>query len=65
VVASKTTRELGTAAGVAVGTIFDQLGSGTIENVNEQYKGMFEVDTQVPTKGLRATQARRLGSILV
>jgi hypothetical protein len=51
--------------GVEVRRIFHKLRSVTIENFNEQFKGIFDVHGSVPTKGLRATRRFALGAILV
>ena len=45
--------------------IFHKLRSITIENFNEQFKGIFDGHGQVPTKGLVNTQRFALGAILV
>jgi hypothetical protein len=54
-----------TDAGVAVRRILHKLRSITIENFNEQFKGMFDVHGQVPTKGLDNTRRFALGAIFV
>jgi hypothetical protein len=51
--------------GVEVRRIFHKLRSVTIENFNEQFKGIFDVHGSVPTKGLQATRRFALGAILV
>ena len=45
--------------------VFHKLRSITIENFNEQFKGIFDVHGQVPTKGLCNTQRFALGAIFV
>jgi hypothetical protein len=52
-------------SGVEVRRIFHKLRSTTIENFNEQFKGMFDGHGQVPTKGLTNTRRFVLGAILV
>ena len=54
-----------TDEGVEVRRIFHQLRSHAIENLNGQFKGIFECLGQVPTRGLMATQRYLLGAILV
>jgi len=54
-----------TDAGVEVRRVFHKLRSRTIENFNEQFKGIFDAHGQVPTKGLINTQRFALGAILV
>ena len=51
--------------GKEVRRIFHKLRSITIENFNEQFKGIFDAHGQVPTKGLVNTQRFALGAILV
>ncbi|MEL6705576.1 MAG: transposase [Bacteroidota bacterium] len=51
--------------GVEVRRVFHKLRSATIENFNEQFKGVFDGHDQVPTKGLAATQRYALGGVLV
>jgi hypothetical protein len=51
--------------GVEVRRIFHKLRSVTIENFNEQFKGIFNVHGAVPTKGLQATRRFALGAIFV
>lgn len=51
--------------GVEVRRIFHQLRSVTIENFNEQFKGIFDAHGQVPTKGVTRTKRFALGSIFV
>jgi hypothetical protein len=51
--------------GVEVRRIFHKLRSVTIENFNEQFKGIFDAHGSVPTKGLRATRRFALGAIVV
>ena len=54
-----------TDAGVEVRRVFHSLRSRAIENLNEQFKGMFDVHGQVPTKGLTATRRFALGAVFV
>lgn len=51
--------------GVEVRKIFHRLRHWAIENFNEQFKGIFNVHGQVPTKGLVNTQRFALGAIFV
>ena len=51
--------------GVEVRRVFHQLRSRSIENFNGQFKGMFELQGQVPTKGAINTKRYVLGAILV
>jgi hypothetical protein len=51
--------------GKEVRRIFHKLRSVTIENFNEQFKGIFDGHGQVLTKGLVNTQRFALGAILV
>jgi len=39
--------------------------SWAIENLNEQFKGIFDAHSQEPTKGLSSTQHFALGAVLV
>jgi hypothetical protein len=41
------------------------LRSRAIENLNEQFKGIFDVQGQVPTKGLVNTRRFALGAVFV
>ena len=52
-------------SGVEVRRIFHKLRSTTIENFNEQFKGMFDGHGQVPTKGWTNTRRFVLGAIVV
>jgi hypothetical protein len=54
-----------TDAGVEVRRIFHKLRSATIENFNEQFKGIFDGHGQVQTKGLTNTRRFALGAIFV
>jgi hypothetical protein len=54
-----------TDAGVEVRRLLHKTRSVTIENFNEQFKGMFDGHQQVPTRGLVATQRFALGAIFV
>ncbi len=51
--------------GVDVRRLFHKLRSITIENFNEQFKGIFDGHGQVPTKGLANTRRFALGAIFV
>jgi len=51
--------------GVEVRRIFHKLRSQTIENFNEQFKGIFDAHGQVPTRGLVNTRRFALGAIFV
>jgi hypothetical protein len=51
--------------GKEVRRIFHLLRHRAIENFNEQFKAIFELHHQVPTKGLINTQCFALGAILV
>ena len=54
-----------TDAGKEVRRVFHKLRSSTIENFNEQFKGIFDGHGQVPTKGLNNTRRFALGAIFV
>ena len=51
--------------GVEVRRVLHELRSRAIENLNEQFKGIFDVHGQVLTKGLVNTRRFALGAILV
>ena len=51
--------------GVEVRRIFHALRSRAIENLNGQFKGIFDCTGQVPTRGLIATRRFVLGAVLV
>jgi hypothetical protein len=51
--------------GVEVRRMFHKLRSIANENFNEQFKGIFDVHGQVPTKGLINTRRFALGAIIV
>jgi hypothetical protein len=51
--------------GVEVRRVFHKLRSVTIENFNEQFKGIFDAHGSVPTKGLQPTRRFALGAIFV
>jgi len=51
--------------GVEVRRMLHKTRSLTIENFNEQFKGIFEAHQQVPTKGLVATRRFALGAIFL
>jgi hypothetical protein len=52
-----------TDAGVGVRRVLHELRSRAIENLNEQFKGIFDVHSQVPTKGWRNTRCFALGAV--
>jgi Transposase DDE domain len=52
-------------SGVEVRRIFPKLRSLAMENLNEQFKGIFEAHGPVPTKGRKATARFALGAVLV
>jgi hypothetical protein len=54
-----------TDPGVEVRRLFHKLRSQTIENFNEQFKGIFDSHGQVPTRGLLNTRRFALGAIFV
>jgi hypothetical protein len=54
-----------TDEGVEVRKIFHHLRSHSIENFNEQFKGIFDGHGSVPTKGLARTRLWALGCVLV
>ena len=64
-VAGRRGRYRDTARGVEVRHIFHQLRSHAIENFNGQFKAIFDTQSQVPTRGLRATRRYLLGAVLV
>jgi Transposase DDE domain len=51
--------------GVGVRRILHELRSRAIENLNEQFKGIFDAHGQVPTKGLVNTRRFALGAVFV
>ena len=51
--------------GQEVRRVFHKLRSTAIENLNGQFKGIFECGGQVPTRGLMPTQRYILGAVLV
>jgi hypothetical protein len=51
--------------GVEVRRVFHALRSRAIENLNGQFKGIFDCGGQVPTRGLRATRRYVLGAVFV
>ncbi len=51
--------------GVEVRRVFHKLRSLAIENFNGQFKGIFDVQGAVPTKGLTNTRRFALGAVLV
>jgi hypothetical protein len=54
-----------TDGGATVRRVFHELRSRTIEDSNGQFKGIFDANGQVPTKGLVNTQRFALGAIFV
>jgi DDE family transposase len=54
-----------TGPGIEVRRVFHKLRSITIENFNEQFKGIFSAHDQVQTKGEVATKRWAFGSVLV
>ena len=54
-----------TDGGVGLRRILHELRSHAIENLNERFKGIFEVHGQVPTKGLVNTRRFALGAVFV
>ena len=65
VVATRRGRYPHTDGGVEVRRVFHSLRSRAIENLNEQFKGIFDVHGQVPTKGISNTRRFALGAVLV
>lgn len=51
--------------GVEVRRLFHKLRSVSIENFNGQFKGIFDLQGQVPTKGLTNTRRFALGAVFV
>ena len=51
--------------GVDVRRLLHELRSRAIENLNEQFKGIFDVHCQVPTRGLVNTRRFALGAVCV
>src|SRR5262249_22337118 len=51
--------------GVGVRRVFHSLRSRAIENLNEQFKGIFDAHGQVPTKGLINTRRFALSAVFV
>jgi hypothetical protein len=51
--------------GVGVRRLLHELRSRAIENLNEQFKGIFDAHGQVPTKGLVNTRRFALGAVFV
>ena len=64
-VASRRGKHPHKGTGVEVRKIFHRLRHWAIENFNEQFKGIFNVHGQVPTRGLVNTQRFALGAIFV
>jgi hypothetical protein len=50
---------------VEVRRLFHELRSRTIENFNEQFKAIFDVHGQVPTRGETNTARFALGAVFV
>jgi hypothetical protein len=65
VVASRRGAYPHTDDGVNVRRVFHELRSRAIENLNEQFKGIFDAHGSVPTKGLVNTQRWALGAVFV
>ena len=65
VIASQPGKYPHTDPGVEVRRLFHALRSRAIENFNGLFKGIFDVQGSVPTKGLRNTQRFALGAVLV
>lgn len=65
VVATRRGRYPHTDGGVEVRRVFHSLRSRAIENLNEQFKGIFDAHGQVPTKGLVNTRRFALGAVFV
>jgi hypothetical protein len=65
VVATRRGRYPHTDGGVEVRRVFHSLRSRAIENLNEQFKGIFDAHGQVPTKGLTNTRRFALGAVFV
>jgi hypothetical protein len=51
--------------GVDVHRLLRELRSRAIENLNEQFKGIFDAHSQVPTQGLANTRRFALGAVFV
>jgi hypothetical protein len=51
--------------GKEVRRVFHELRSRAVENLNGQFKGIFDCSGQVPTRGLVATRRYLLGAVLV
>ena len=64
-VATQRGKYLHTDEGVRVRWVFHQLRSHARENVNKQFKAIFDCSRSVPTKALLATQRYVLGAVLV
>ena len=64
-IASRRGRYPHTDGGVEVRRVFHALRSRAIENFNGQFKGIFDCQGQVPTRGLVATRRFTLGAVLV
>jgi hypothetical protein len=65
VVAARPGKYPHTDAGVEVRRLFHELRSRAIENFNGQFKGIFEANGQIPTKGLVNTQRFVLGAVFL
>jgi hypothetical protein len=64
-VATRRGRYPHTDDGVEVRRVFHKLRSLAIENFNEQFQGIFDVHSSVPTRGLVRTQRFALGAVFV
>src|SRR4051795_1983733 len=64
-VATRRGRYPHTDDGVEVRRVFHKLRSTSIENFNEQFKGIFDVHGSVPTRGLVRTQRFALGAVFL
>jgi hypothetical protein len=64
-VASRKGKPRKKASGREVRKTMHAIRSKTIENFNEQFKGIFDAHAQVPTKGWAATRRWALGCVLV
>src|SRR5262249_2970166 len=51
--------------GAEVRRVFHALRHHAIENLNEQFKAIFDCHGQVPTRGLRATRRFALGAVFL
>lgn len=58
-------RRRGDDPGRPVRRVLHEVRSRTIENLNGQFKGIFDCHGQVPTRGLRATRRFILGAVFI